>query len=80
VLADSVLVVEAYVEPNRRVERPELIQAQPSQLVVEHLTVLGAEIAIGDTPIGDGTGNAVDQLADRILTLPGLLGIAVEIL
>jgi hypothetical protein len=35
VFADAVLVIQADVEPHRRIERAVLVQAQPGQLVVK---------------------------------------------
>ena len=69
---DAVLMVEAHVEPDGRVERAMLMQAEPSQVAVEPLAVGGAgEVAVFETPIGDRAGHPVDQLADAVLPLLG---------
>ena len=78
-VADVVLVIQPDVEPDRRVERAVLVQAQPGQLVVEHLAVGLGEIAVLDPPIRDRAANAVDELAHRGLPLRRAL-LAVEIL
>ena len=68
---DPVSVEQADVEPDRRVERPVLIQAERRQLVVESFGVLGGgEVAVFFAPVGDRPGHAVNQLADRVLAFP----------
>ncbi len=58
-------MVEANVEPDRRVECAVLIRAKPRQLVIKSFRDLGvSEITIGDTPVGDRASDAVNQLAD----------------
>ena len=67
---NPVAMKEPHVEPDRRVERPVLVQAQGRQLVVEPLGVLGGrEVAVVAAPVGDRPGHAVDELADRVLPL-----------
>ena len=67
---DPVAVEQPDVEPDRRVERAVLVQAEGRQLVVEPLGVLvGGEVAVFLAPVGDRPGHAVDQLADRVLAL-----------
>src|SRR5690606_26071589 len=67
---DAVAVVEADVEPDRRVERAVLVQAEGGQLVVEDLGVgVGGEVAVLAAPVGDGAGDAIDELADAPLAL-----------
>ncbi len=69
--ADPVDVEQANIEPDRRVERPVLIQAEGRQLVIEPFGVLGGgKVAVFLAPVGDRSRDAVDQLADRILALP----------
>jgi hypothetical protein len=69
--ADAVLVVEADVEPDGRVEGAVLVDAEPGQVVVEDLGVLlGLEVAVLDAPIGDGAGDAVDELATEVSRPP----------
>ena len=61
-------VVEADVEPHRRVEGAVLVEAQPGQVVVEDLRLrLVREIPVLDAPVGDGAGHAVHQLPDGCL-------------
>ena len=85
-VADAVLLVQADVEPDRRVEGAVLVQAEPGQVVVEVLGVLGRrEVAVGDAPVGDGARDPVDQLAHRRLAPAflrvGAVGdVAVEVL
>ena len=74
---DAVAVEEPDVEPDRRVERAVLVQAEGRQLVVEPLGVLGGgEVAVVAAPVGDRPGHPVDELADRVLPL-ALRGTAV---
>ncbi len=68
ILPDTVLMVEADVEPNRAVERSVLIEAEPGQFVVENLGgFCVGEIAVGQAAIGDRAGDAMDQLPDGSL-------------
>ena len=77
---DAIHVEQANVEPDRRIERPVLVNAQPCQFVVEHVGILlGGEVAILETAIGDGPADPVNELLDRILALAAL-DVAVEIL
>ena len=78
VFADAVLVVEADVEPDGGVEGAELVDAEPSQFVIEHFAVGFGEITVGDAPVGDGAGDAVDELADGEFAFGGFL-FAVEV-
>ena len=50
-----------------------LIDAEPGEFVVEGFAVGLAEVAILDAPIGDGAGDAVDELADGGFALAGVL-------
>ena len=55
--------IQADVEPDGRIERPVLVQAEPGQLAIEPLAVLGrGEIAVLDAPVGNRAADAVDQL------------------
>jgi hypothetical protein len=77
---DTVLMKEADIEPNGRVERAVLMEAQPGEIAVEVFAVFaGGEIAVGGAPVGDRAGDAVDELAGAVLAL-GSAGLAVEIL
>ena len=69
VFADAVLMKQPHVEPDRRVERAVLVQAQPGQFLVENLAVRLAEIAVRDAPIRNRPGNAMNELAHRGLAL-----------
>ena len=64
--ADAVLMVQADVEPDRRIESAMLVHAKPGQLVVKCFRFVRIrEISVGDTPIGDGPGDAMHELAHR---------------
>ena len=46
------------------------MEQKPSQFTVEDFTVpLGTEISVGDTPIGNGSADTVNQLADALFAL-----------
>ena len=56
-------MMEPDVEPDRRVERAVLIHAKPGQLVVKSLGCFRVrEIAVGDSPVGDRSRDAMHQL------------------
>ena len=75
-----VLMEQADVEPDRGVEGPMLMDAQPGEIAVEVFPILGTgEIAIRHAPIGDRAGHAVDQLANGMLPFWSV-DFAVEIL
>ena len=77
---DAVLVVQADVKPDGRIERSALMQAEPRQLAVEELAVFGCrQIAVFDAPVGDRARHPVDQLANAPLPLRRV-HLAVEIL
>src|SRR5450756_1718962 len=71
--ADTVLVIEADVEPYRRIERAVLVQAKPGQLLVKDFTICLAEITVRNTPVRNCPGNAVDKLAHGSFALGGIL-------
>jgi hypothetical protein len=76
----AVLVEQADIEPDRRVEGPVLVDAQPGQVTIEVFAVLlGLEVAVGQAPVGDRAGHAVDELLDGVLPL-GRVDLAIEIL
>lgn len=57
------------------------MKAQPSQITVEPLRIGRLiEVSVLHPPIGDRTRDAMDQLLDRILSLLGILWIAVKVL
>ena len=67
---DAVLVEQADIEPDRRIERGVLMNAEPRQVAVEILGVGGrGEIAVLQAPIGDGAADAVDKLPHAPLPL-----------
>ena len=69
---DAVLVEQADVEPDRRIERDVLMNAQPRQVAVEVLAVFSrGEIAVLQAPIGDRAADAVDKLPHARLALRG---------
>ena len=79
VLADVVLVVEAAVEPDRRIEGAVLVDAQPGQFVAENFSVFRrGEIALGLAPIGNCARDAADKLLDAMFAFAGAV-LAVEI-
>ena len=64
--ADAVLMMQTNVEPDRRIESTMLVQAKPGQLVVKSFRRLRVrEISIGNTPIGDGSRDAMHELTHR---------------
>ena len=76
---DAVLVIQADVEPDGRVERAVLMQAEPGEFAVEAFAIGGAgEVAVFEAPIGDRAGDAVDELLDAVFAL-GRADFAVEV-
>ena len=72
--------VAAYVEPDGRVEGDLLVEEKVDELGEEGIGVLGGgEVAVADTPVADGLGDAGDEGADAGLTLVGAVE-AMEIL
>ena len=64
------LLLEADVEPDRRVERRDLVEKDVRQLGLEGVGVLvGGEVVGVATPARDGAGHAADHLLDRRLAL-----------
>jgi len=62
------LLLEAHVEPDRRVERRHLVQQDVAELGLERVAVLLAgEVAALAAPVGDRAGDPVDHLLDRPL-------------
>ncbi len=84
-VAHAVLMMEPYIEPNRRVEGTVLVQAQPGEILIEIFRArLVGEIAVLQPPVGDGAGDAVDELPHRLLPaalagIGALGGVTVEI-
>src|SRR4029077_20103424 len=59
--ADAVLMIQPYVEPNRRIERTVLVQAQPGQLVIESFRSFRiCEVTIRDSTVGDRARDAMN--------------------
>ena len=76
----AVLVEQTDVEPDGRIERTVLVHAEPGEIAVEVLAVLPRlEVAVGDAPVGDRTGDAVHELLHRVLAL-GRVDFTVKIL
>ena len=64
------LLLEADVEPDRRVEGGELVDEDRLQLGLEGLGLfLGGEVAVGAAPAGDRVDDAADHLLDAPLAL-----------
>src|SRR5439155_1447686 len=78
-VADAILVMKADIEPDRRIKRAVLVQAQPCQFVVENLAFGFGEVAVLDTPIGNRASDAMNELSDGGLALGSAL-FPVEIL
>ena len=71
--------VAADVEPDGRIEGGVLADEDVDELVVESGTVFGSlEVALGQSPVADGFGDAGDELADSGLAL-GRADFAVQI-
>ena len=84
-IANSVLVMQPHIEPDRTVEGTELIQTEPAQVRVEHLCTIGVrKVTIPQSPVCDRIGDAVNQLPNRGLSaIPGgiapLLDVTVKV-
>src|SRR4029079_8449693 len=64
--ADGVLMIQPYVEPNRRIEGAVLVQAQPGKLVIKSFGGLGiCEVIIRDSTISERAGDPVNELPHR---------------
>jgi hypothetical protein len=64
-----VRLLDAPVEPHRRVEGSHLVEQDVGQLGLERLRVLcGREVAALPAPAGDRSRYAPDHLRDRVLT------------
>ena len=60
--------MQSHIEPDRTVECSVLVDANVSQLAVKIFRVIGGcKITVLQSPVGDGAGDAVNQLADRFL-------------
>ena len=70
---------EADVEPDGRVERPVLMQAEPGEFLVESLAVfLAGEVAVLNAPVGDCASDSVNDLLDAGFSF-GSAGFAIEV-
>ena len=75
----TVLVKQAHVEPDRRIERRHLVQANPCQVAIERLAILGrGKDLVLDSPIGDRPTHAMNQLPDALFAF-GRTILAVEV-
>jgi len=73
-------MVKPHVEPDRRIERTVLIDAKICQFLIEPFgVVVAGEELVFLAPIADGPGDAIDELPDGSLSLPGAL-FAVKVL
>ncbi len=76
----AVLLTKTYVEPNGRIECAMLVKKQPREIAIKSLAILvRIEVTIRHSPIRDRSRNAIDQLANAVFALIGLLRIAIEI-
>src|SRR5258706_6111590 len=73
IFSHAVLVVEAAVEPDRRIEGAILVDTQPGQLLIEHFPIFLAEVAILYSPISNRAADAVNELANPRLAFGGVL-------
>ena len=74
------LLLDADVEPDRRVEAGVLVEKDVLELGVEGLGVLlVGEVAVAAPPAGDGVDHAADELADAALAV-GRAELAAEVL
>ena len=72
VFADVILVIEAAVEPDRRIEGAILVHAQPGQFIAENFRIFGCgKIPLGLPPIGNGARHASDELLDAVFAFAG---------
>src|SRR5262249_25630573 len=67
-LPNAVLMVQTHIEPNRRVERAILIEAQPGQFLVKDFPDCFAEISVSNAPIGNRPANPMNELPHRRLS------------
>ena len=76
---DLVDIVQTDVEPDGRIEGPILVYAKPCQIQIKVLRILlGKEIPILPSAIGDGPANPMDELFDGVFPIAGV-DIAVKI-
>src|SRR5262249_22199308 len=60
---DPVSMKESHVEPDRRVERPKLVEAKRGQLVIKSLGISRRrKITVLLAPISDSAGDSINQL------------------
>ena len=59
--ADAILMIQPYIEPDRRIERAVLVQAQPGQFVIKSFRSFRiGEVTIRDSTVGDGARDAMN--------------------
>src|SRR5207249_4707555 len=64
--------------PDGRIEGAILIDAEPGQLLVEHIAIVLAEITVLNPPVSNGATNTMNELANRRLPF-GCVLLAVKI-
>ena len=59
-------MIQAYIEPDRRIKCTVLVQTQPGQFIVENFgSFLIREIPIRHSPVGNRARNPMNELAHR---------------
>src|SRR5205085_6023172 len=59
-IPDAIFVVQAHIEPYRRIKRAILVYTQPSQFVAKYFTLRFAKVTVFNTPIGNGPAYPVN--------------------
>ena len=76
-----VLLIQANVKPNGRIEGAVLVQAQPAQVTIESFAIFrSVKVTVCDAPIRYRASNTMDQLPNRSLALVDVRWITVEVL
>jgi hypothetical protein len=77
---DAVGIEKAYVEPDRGIERANLVDAKPDKLVIEDFRVgVGCEVAVALASVRNRPADAVDELFDGVFSL-ACRNVTVEVL
>src|SRR4051812_19984882 len=71
--ADAVLMIEPYIEPDRRIKGAVLIHAKPGEFVVKNFAIRFAEITILHAPISNRAADAMNKLPNGGLALGSIL-------
>ena len=75
----AILMIQAHVEPDRRVERAVLMQAEPGEIAVEVFAVVGGlKVTIINAPVGNGAGHTVNYLLNTGFPL-GSIRLTIEV-